>query len=372
VPRFDGRALFIYSDSRAKYLLDELRKMVKSLDDLKVDLKWNELILWTNIFSSLLESHIVRRRTLWTHLSRRPSIIKHLSRGVEKHIQRMNPKPDIIIQWFGLFAPYLKTPVAPYVLIEDNYSDPPSSVVQKDSLRGWTVPKYQRSYYEFEKGLYVNAQSVFTFTEWCRNGLIREYGVDASKVIAVGWGPGMFVPEPGYSEKHPRTILAVGNDFRAKGFYLLLRSAELLPDFRVTIAGNDRFSRHVHIPRNVTVLGHVSDSILSELYSKSELLFLFSEFEPAGHVLWEAQAHGCAVIGYDAYGISEAVVDKETGILLRTRDPVSIAEAIKELYQDYKVEVMGRAAIEHYVRNGTWKTVASKIISHLSSPSNTS
>ena len=112
-------------------------------------------------------------------------------------------------------------------------------------------------------------------------------------------------------------------------------------------------------------------TVLRELYSKSELLFLFSEFEPSAHVLWEAQAHGCAVVGYDAYGIAEAVVDKETGVLLRTRDPVLIAEAIKELYQDHKVVAMGRAAVDHYLRNGTWKTVASRIISHLSGTSNT-
>jgi glycosyltransferase involved in cell wall biosynthesis len=100
------------------------------------------------------------------------------------------------------------------------------------------------------------------------------------------------------------------------------------------------------------------------------LLFLFSEFDAGSLVLWEAQAYGCAVIGYDAYAIPEAVADRETGILLKTRDPVSIAEAIKELYADDKVRLMGRAAVDHYLRNGTWETVASRIISHLSSPTN--
>jgi glycosyltransferase involved in cell wall biosynthesis len=264
-----------------------------------------------------------------------------------------------------MFAPYLKTQVRPYVLYIDNYPDPPNSVGQKDRLNDWTIPKYQRSFYEFEKELFANAQHIFTFSRWCRDGIIRDYGIDASKVIAVGWGPGMLVPAPGYSKKIPKSILAVGNNFRVKGFDILLHCAELLPDFKVTIAGKDTFPKHVHIPTNVTMLGMASNGILRELYSKSELLFLFSEFEAAGRVLWEAQAHGCAVVGYDAYGIAEAVANNETGILLKTRDPIPIAKAIKQLYENDKVQIMGRAAVNHYLRNGTWETVASKILSHL-------
>jgi glycosyltransferase involved in cell wall biosynthesis len=368
VAPFDGRALFVYSGGRAQYLLKELRNRIKSIDDLKISLTWKNPALWTNILCSVLENRAVGRRTLWVAVNRRPSVIRHLSSRVEKHIRTMRPKPDIVIQWSGLFAPYLEAPLTPYVLIEDNYSDPPGSMVQKDRLHGWTIPRYQQSFYEFQKELYKNAQCIFTLSRWCRDGLINQYGIDASRVIAVGWGPGMVVPEPGYFEKLPRTIVAVGNNFYAKGFYILLSCAELLPDFKVTIVGKDKFLKHVHIPGNVTVLGHASHDVLRELYSKSELLFLFSEFEASAHVLWEAQAHGCAVVGYDAYGIPEAVLDKETGLLLRTRDPVSIAQAIKELYRDSKVQLMGRAAVDHYLRNGTWENVASRIISHLPTP----
>ena len=197
----------------------------------------------------MLENHTVGRR-LWTGLIRRPSFVRHQSLRVEKHIQALSPKPDLVIQWFGLFAPYFKTPLTPYVLIEDNYPDPPGSVVQKDRLNDWTIPKYQQSFCKFYKELCANAQYVFTFSRWCRDEIVKEYEIDASKVIAVGWGPGMLVPTPGYFEKLPRSILAVGNNFRAKGFDLLLRCAELLPDFKVTIVGKDRFPKHVHIPGN--------------------------------------------------------------------------------------------------------------------------
>lgn len=361
----DSRALFVYYDNRGRYLLNELRNRIKVLDDLNFGISRKDPIMWMNLFSSMLENHTFGRRRLWTALARRPSFRRHQSLRVEKHIQALRPKPDLVIQWLGLFASYLETPLTPYVLITDNYPDPPGSAVQKNKLRDWTIPKYQQSFYEFEKELFVNARYVFTFSRWCRDGIVREYEIDASKVIAVGWGPGMLVPTPGYFEKLPRSILAVGNDFRAKGFDVLLNCAELLPNFKVTIVGKDRFSKHVHIPTNVTVLGHVSLDTLRELYSKSELLFLFSEFEPDGHVLWEAQAHGCAVVGYDAYGISEAVAGNETGILLKTRDPMSIAKAIKGLYEDDKVRVMGRTAVDHYLRNGTWGNVASKILLHL-------
>jgi glycosyltransferase involved in cell wall biosynthesis len=95
---------------------------------------------------------------------------------------------------------------------------------------------------------------------------------------------------------------------------------------------------------------------------------MFSEFEPAGHVLWEAQAYGCIVIGYDAFGISEAVENNITGILLKTREPLLVAQEIKKLYQDGAVlSRMQKAAVKNYEKNGTWAGVCAKIYENLNS-----
>jgi glycosyltransferase involved in cell wall biosynthesis len=208
---------------------------------------------------------------------------------------------------------------------------------------------------------------IFTLSKWCKKGLSKEYNIAPEKIQAIGWGPAREIdPRYGASEKDSKTILCVGNDYVAKGFDVLVRSAKYLQDFSITIVGRDKKSvfKNFDIPRNVRILSYVSDEKLSSLYSRSELFFIFSEFDPSPHVLWEAQAYGCVIIGYDAYGISEAVIDKKTGILLKNRDPLFVAEQIRKLYEEKgKIKLMQEAAIENYRKNGKWDGVC-KIIAH--------
>jgi glycosyltransferase involved in cell wall biosynthesis len=276
----------------------------------------------------------------------------------------MKVKPDLILQLSSMFAPYVQTPSIPFTLIIDNYADRPNSPNQKNKLRGWST-LYDESYYRFQKQIYSNALRIFTLSKWCKEGLSREYNIEPEKIRPIGWGPGVAIDlAPRTSKKDQKTILCVGSDYIAKGFDVLVKSAKYLQDFSITIVGRDdrRVFKNLYIPRNVKILNYVSDKKLSSLYSKSELFFILSKFDPSPLALWEAQAHGCVIIGYDAYGISEAVINNKTGILLKTRDPLLVAEEIRKLYREEgKIRSMGKAAIDNYKKNGTWKRV-SKIL----------
>jgi len=312
----------------------------------------------------------ISRPILYLNTVRRPTFIKKLSITVSNYINLMNPKPDLILQWQAIFSPYINEPKVPFALIVDNYADPPDSLIQKDELRGWSTI-YKESFYRLQKELYTNALCIFTLSKWCKEGLCTEYGIDPRKVFSIGWGPAKKVGVNRCELKNEKTILAIGVDYKAKGLDILLEAAKYLEEFKIIIVGTDPKFKRSRVPENVSILNHVSDEELIKLYSESELFYIFSEFEPAGHVLWEAQAHGCIVVGYDAFGISEAVVNHETGILLRVRDPFFVAKEIRELYND-KVMFgeMQKAAIRNYQANGTWAAVSDKLEQNLKELSN--
>lgn len=71
--------------------------------------------------------------------------------------------------------------------------------------------------------------------------------------------------------------------------------------------------------------------------------------EPFGNVVIEGMAEGRAVIGTRAGGITETVIEGETGLLVPPADPAALAAAMVRLLGDRgSAERMGRAGLERY------------------------
>ena len=73
-----------------------------------------------------------------------------------------------------------------------------------------------------------------------------------------------------------------------------------------------------------------SDHALRELY-RGALALLFPAIEDFGLVPVEAQACGTPVVGLDAGGVRDTVVDGVTGALVAAQDPVAFASALREV-----------------------------------------
>jgi glycosyltransferase involved in cell wall biosynthesis len=350
----------ITPDQRANYFFEGLKQNF-DVESLTVEVSSKEFFFWKNIFMTALElswsalknGHLpkISRISLLSNAYRRPQMVKKLSKKATNFVKSLNKKPDVIIQSAGMFK--IEASSLPYVNMIDNYAVSPSSKkYQNESLRNWNSI-YDEKLYLFQKELFSNAKYIFTFSKWCKDSLNTDYGIEDSKIIAMGWGPAKHV-DPKITAKRPKSILGLLDS--AKGGDLLLGCARFLPDFSFKILGK----RQDDAPENVTFLGHVSDEELINEYQKAQFFFIFSEFDPSPHVVWEAQAHGCIIIGYDAFGISEAVIKGQTGILLKTRDAYEIAQAINQLLTKDLLQ-MQRAAIDNYFKNGTWGSVINRV-----------
>jgi glycosyltransferase involved in cell wall biosynthesis len=99
----------------------------------------------------------------------------------------------------------------------------------------------------------------------------------------------------------------------------------------LVIAGSGTQHRELRAmaPDNVHFAGKVSDEQLRELYRGCRAL-IFPGVEDFGMVPVEAQACGKPVICYGSGGVTESVVDGETGIHFRPQQPEALAEAVEQ------------------------------------------
>jgi phosphatidylinositol alpha-1,6-mannosyltransferase len=163
-----------------------------------------------------------------------------------------------------------------------------------------------------------------------------------------------------------RLVVSVSRLVPRKGMDTLIESAARLsqsrPDLTVAIAGAgrdrarlDRLVRRSGAP--VRLLGRVDDGRLASLYGCADVFAMLCrnrwgglEQEGFGIVFLEAAACGVAQVAGDSGGAGEAVVDGETGIVVRRPDDIDDAvRALARLLDDDELRREQGQASRHRV-----------------------
>lgn len=148
--------------------------------------------------------------------------------------------------------------------------------------------------------------------------------------------------------KKQLTLLAAGRFVGKKGFNDLLEACSILKsqdvDFTLTLAGDGFLARklkrqtaHLGLTDKVSFPGFLRHHELSQLMLGSSALVVPSVIDRNGdrdgipNVIMEAYAHGIPVIATDVAGISEVVINKETGYLVEQHNPAQLAQAMHTL-----------------------------------------
>jgi phosphatidyl-myo-inositol dimannoside synthase len=157
-----------------------------------------------------------------------------------------------------------------------------------------------------------------------------------------------------------RIVLGVSRLVPRKGFDVLIEAAGLLaadhPDLMVVIAGDGRDRQRLERmaasnQAPVRFLGRVPDDRLPAVYGAADVFAMLCrnrwgglEQEGFGIVFLEAAAAGVPQVAGASGGADEAVVDGETGLVVRhPEDPLAAAGALDRLLDDVDLrERMGR------------------------------
>ena len=168
-------------------------------------------------------------------------------------------------------------------------------------------------------------------------------------------------------------ILFVGRHIERKGIEYLIRAAALLDlkKFEVRIVGKGDLTDSLKelakkiAPENVLFTGSISPEELNQEYLSANCFVLPAivdskgDTEGLGVVLIEAMQSGLPVVASDVGGISDVVVNGETGILVPEKNPEALAEAFQKLESNpaYEAELL-RGAEKRIAEYFEWKKIA--------------
>ncbi len=152
-------------------------------------------------------------------------------------------------------------------------------------------------------------------------------------------------------------LLSVGHLIERKGHDLAIRALADLPNTRLLIAGEgperDSLTSIVNergLSHRVQFLGAVSQERLRDYYGAADILILGSSREGWANVLLESMACGTPVVASNVWGTPEVVAAPEAGVLMASRTPEALAQAVAGLLQAYP----DRSATRRYAERFSW------------------
>ena len=196
--------------------------------------------------------------------------------------------------------------------------------------------------------VFQGAARLLPWNSWAAESLIQDYGVEPERVEVMPVGVDLELWCPNHRAHGERVrILFVGADFERKGGYLLLEAFQSLPAGAAELA----LVTHTVVPgvEGVTVYNNLqpNSAELLDLYRSSDIFVLPSNAEAFGIAAVEASASGLPVIATSTGGLSDIVVNQETGFLIPVGDVRSLCVHLRTLVENAELRLrMGRAAYQ--------------------------
>ena len=144
----------------------------------------------------------------------------------------------------------------------------------------------------------------------------------------------------------------VVDDNPRKGSDMLIAALNIMgprDDIQVLLAGHGGETWRALIPQRVVPLGYLSDDrLIAAANAAADVVAVPSSVENFPNTVIEAMACGTPAVAFDAGGIREAVIDGETGILVRQGDRQGLADALGSIVGDTeKSSRLGAASLAH-------------------------
>ena len=225
-----------------------------------------------------------------------------------------------------------------------------------------------------------HATRISTLSNYTQELLLAHFPEAADKIFLT---PGALrsdfavVPAKPEQSKKKIVVLTVGRLHPRKGQLLTLQALQMLaPDVRKRIeywvVGGQNKSNYEatlrtaaadHPDLTVRFFGNIPDEELSDLYEQADIFAMTSinhghSIEGFGLVYLEAAAHGLPVVAHDVGGVSEAVIDGQTGLLVPPHRPAQLAAAFEKLIHDAPLRRRLGTAGRAWAARNCWKESA--------------
>lgn len=299
----------------------------------------------------------------------------------EQIIEKEKDNFDFVLQVGSKHGVSTKESTIPYVI----YTDGTRAITERSDpmCRLWPSEREKNDRMKLEKVLYGNASLIFTFSDFAKNSIVSDYGINDDKIKTVYTGANID-DLPNFDKDYSgKKILFVGKDFHRKGGPTLIKAFKEVKkevgDAELTIVSKP----HLQFPSKKNTLldflgiskksaidlpgVHIKHDISYEevidLYKDTAVFVMPSIQENFGHVFLEAMAYKTPCIGSTVDAMPEIIKEGKTGFLVPPNDYRALANKIIMLLQDEtmkrKMGQEGRKRLENYF---TWDIVIDKMV----------
>lgn len=222
--------------------------------------------------------------------------------------------------------------------------------------------------------LIQRADRITTLTKYTQDLLLTYFPEAAGKILQT---PGalrtdfVVVPKLRVDPNPKIIVLTVGRLHPRKGQLVTLHALQMLaPEVRARleywiVAGQSKSDYEAEIRETaartpdltVRFLGNLPDQELADVYERADIFAMTSvnhrhSVEGFGLVYLEASAHGLPIVAHDVGGVSEAVINNVTGLLVPPNRPAQLAAAFERLVFDESLRRrLGNAGRQWATRN---------------------
>lgn len=205
---------------------------------------------------------------------------------------------------------------------------------------------------------------------------LREYYIDPGEVVVIGNGVDekIFTPMKDNGKKKDKYILFVGRLSYRKGLFDLIECGKYIckkyPDISFIIIGKgillENLKQKVEengLRERFKFLGFVNREELIQLYQNATIYIMPSHYEGLPTVLLEAMSCGLPVVATAISGNLDLISSRENGILIPSKSPKKMANAISMLLDDDKMRnELGKNARKTIEERYTWDIIAEKFL----------
>ena len=222
------------------------------------------------------------------------------------------------------------------------------------------------------------ADRIFALTQYEKNEL-ASYGIEKSKIDVIPNGidlkkfevktkKNMFKRKYGING---HMVLFVGQARGRKGpEYLVMSAKKVLkrfPDTTIVFVGYrmnkelEELAMREGVSDNIKFIGYVSERDKIAAYRDADVFVLPTNYEGFGIVYIEAMACGTPIVTTDTPGISEIVKPERNGLLVKPKNPDSLAKGIIRILENRNL----RSAISRNNKKDanyySWQNIARKV-----------
>jgi glycosyltransferase involved in cell wall biosynthesis len=210
---------------------------------------------------------------------------------------------------------------------------------------------------------------------------MKEYGLNPSDISVMynGVDEKFFYPTQKTSKENGKYIMYVGRIDREKGLFDLVECGRYvcneMNNVYFILAGNGRDlsrlkqkTKKVGLENKFKFLGQVDKNQLVKLYQNASIFVLPSYHEGLPGVVLEAMSCGLPVITTDVRGNRDLISNGKNGIIVSSRAPKKLADAIISILNDDKMQnTLGKNARKTIEENYTWDIISSKFLGYYKS-----